>query len=250
MVFTPASRPKAAFLGTLLLVGLVGCGRPASDADSTRLAPPDRSAPDRRPAATGSTPGESKTADVRPRIVALGDSLTAGLGLDKDQAYPADLQRKIDAEGLNFEVVNAGVSGDTSAGGWSRLDWALDGNVKVLILALGANDGLRGLPVSEMERNLQGIIDAARTRRIKVLLAGMETPGNMGAEYRKAFHDVFPRLAKKNRDVAFLPFLLEAVAGKPELNQSDRIHPTAEGARIVADHLWPVLQPLLTTTKP
>lgn len=179
--------------------------------------------------------------------MALGDSLTAGLGLAADQAYPAVLQRRLDAAGYQYEVVNAGVSGDTTAGGLSRLDWSLEGDVKVLIVALGGNDGLRGLPVSQMKRNLVTIVDRARQRHIKVLLAGMDTLTNMGPQYRTAFHDVFPEIARERR-VDFLPFLLEGVAGRPDLNQPDGIHPTAEGARVIADHLWPILEPLLSTS--
>jgi acyl-CoA thioesterase I len=179
-------------------------------------------------------------------VVALGDSLTAGLGIAKDQAYPAVLQRKIDAAGLRYEVVNAGVSGDTSAGGLSRLEWSLEGDVRVLIVALGGNDGLRGLPVAEMRRNLGTIIERAQQRRIKVLLAGMESLTNMGPQYQGAFHDVFPALATQYR-VAFVPFLLEGVAGRAELNQPDGIHPTPDGARAIAEHVWPFLQPLLAT---
>lgn len=177
-------------------------------------------------------------------MVALGDSLTAGLGLAPSQAYPAILQQKIDAAGLRFEVVNAGVSGDTTAGGLSRLEWSLDGDVKVLIVALGGNDGLRGLPPGEMKRNLSTIIGRAKARGIAVLLAGMESPTNMGGDYQRRFHDVYPALAR-DEHVPFLPFLLEGVAGRPDLNQRDGIHPTAEGARIVAEHLWPILEPML-----
>ncbi len=182
----------------------------------------------------------------RPRIVVLGDSLTAGLGIPKDQAYPAVLQRRMDAAGYRFEVVNAGVSGDTSAGGLSRLEWSLAGDVRVLIVALGGNDGLRGLPAAEMTRNLGTIIERAQQRRIKVLLAGMETLTNMGPTYQRDFHEVFPALAARYR-VAFMPFLLDGVAGRADLNQPDGIHPTPEGARAIADHVWPFLEPLLST---
>jgi acyl-CoA thioesterase I len=182
--------------------------------------------------------------ETRPRIVVLGDSLTAGLGLAPTDAYPALLQQKLDAAGYHFEVVNAGVSGDTSAGGLSRLDWSLDGDVRILVVALGGNDGLRGLPPEEMAHNLGEIIRRARDRHIAVLLAGMEAPTNMGPDYQRRFHDVFPALAREYR-TAFLPFLLEDVAGRPELNQRDGIHPTAEGARIVADHVWRVLEPMV-----
>jgi acyl-CoA thioesterase-1 len=176
--------------------------------------------------------------------VILGDSLTAGLGLAPTEAYPARLQQKLDAAGYHFEVINAGVSGDTSAGGLSRLDWSLDGDIRILIVALGGNDGLRGLPPGEMKQNLGEIIRRARDRHIAVLLAGMETPTNMGPDYQRQFHDVFPALAREYQ-TAFLPFLLEGVAGRPELNQHDGIHPTAEGARIVADHVWQVLEPVV-----
>jgi acyl-CoA thioesterase-1 len=142
-------------------------------------------------------------------------------------------------------VVNAGVSGDTSAGGLSRLDWALDGDVRVLIVALGGNDGLRGLPPDELQRNLSTIIERAQARGIKVLLCGMEAPPNFGREYAVGFHRVYQAVAKKY-NVAFVPFLLDKVAGIESLNQRDGIHPTAEGARIVADNVWAVLRPMLT----
>ena len=200
------------------------------------------------PAASGDRHADNPAAGAnpapRPRIVVLGDSLTAGLGLDKSEAYPAILQRMVDAAGYPFEVSNAGVSGDTTAGGLSRLDWSLEGDARILIVALGGNDGLRGLPPDEMKKNLDAIAGRAQARGIAVLLAGMESPTNMGADYQRRFHDVFPAVAREQR-VAFLPFLLEGVAGRPELNQRDGIHPTAEGARLIADRLWPVLEPML-----
>jgi acyl-CoA thioesterase-1 len=181
----------------------------------------------------------------RPKVVVLGDSLTAGLGLIETQSYPALLQKKIDAEGLAFEVVNAGISGDTSAGGLRRLDWALqDGDVRILIVALGANDGLRGLPVAEMKQNLARIIDTARARKIVVLLAGMEAPPNYGSEYATAFRQAYRDLAREQH-VVLIPFLLDKVAGQPALNQADGIHPTQAGAAIVADTVWTALKPLL-----
>jgi acyl-CoA thioesterase I len=205
-------------------------------------APPAARAPAPRPGAAAPDAASS----ARPRIVILGDSLTAGLGLSKTEAFPALVQQKADAAGYSYEVVDAGVSGDTSAGGLSRLDWSLDGHVRVLVVALGGNDGLRGLPVTEMTRNLGEIIRKARARGIAVMLAGMETPTNMGPDYQRQFHDAFPALARQYR-VAFLPFLLEGVAGRPDLNQHDGIHPTAEGSRVIADHVWQVLQPMLAT---
>jgi len=189
--------------------------------------------------------GESpEPAAARPRIVFLGDSLTAGLGLPKDEAYPALIQRRLADAGYDWEVVNAGVSGDTAAGGLSRLEWSLDGDVRILVLALGANDGIRGLSVESTSRNLAQIIERAVARDIQVVLAGMEALSNMGPSYRRQFHDMFPALARQYR-VAFVPFLLEGVAARPELNQADGIHPNAEGQRRIADLLWPAIEPLV-----
>lgn len=182
----------------------------------------------------------------RSRVVVLGDSLTAGLGLDPGQAYPTLLQQKIDAEGLNYAVANAGVSGDTSAGGAGRLDWALGTDTRILVVALGGNDALRGLPTEELSRNLSTIIEGAQARGIVVLLAGMEAPPNFGQSYATAFRRVYGDLAKKY-DVALVPFLLQGVAGVETLNQRDGIHPTADGARIIADTVWGALRPMLTT---
>ncbi len=181
---------------------------------------------------------------MRPRIVVLGDSLTAGLGLAPDDAFPALLQRRLDEEGIAYDVVNAGVSGDTSAGGLRRLDWALDGDVRILIVALGGNDALRGLGVDDLRRNLSAIIERAKARKVQVLLVGMEAPPNYGRPYGVSFHQVFPELARKY-EVPFLPFLLQGVAGVDLLNQPDGIHPTVEGARIVADNVWAVLRPMV-----
>lgn len=185
---------------------------------------------------------------ARPRIVVLGDSLTAGLGVRQDEAYPAVLQERLRERGYPFEVVNAGGSGDTSAGGLRRLDWALDGDVRVLVLALGANDGLRGLPVDAMKRNLAEIIDRAQRRGVAVLLAGMEAPPNYGETYTRAYRRAFQDLAREH-NVAFVPFLLQGVAGVAELNQADGLHPTAVGARKVAEHLWPALERLIMSSR-
>lgn len=178
------------------------------------------------------------------RVVVLGDSLTAGLGLPPKQAYPTLLQEYIDDNGLKFTIVNAGASGDTSAGALARLNWALDGDVRVLIVALGGNDALRGLPVAELTRNLSTIITRAQVRGIAVVLAGMEAPPNYGFDYTLSFHKVYPELAKKHH-VALVPFLLKDVGGIPALNQADGIHPNAAGARIVADNVWAALKPVL-----
>ncbi len=174
----------------------------------------------------------------------LGDSLTAGLGLPIEEAYPTLIQQRIDKRGFEYEVINAGVSGDTSAGGLSRLDWALDGDVRVLVVALGCNDALRALPTEELKTNLSQIIERAQARHIDVVLAGMDAPRNFGRDYIVAFHQVYPALASQYH-VPLVPFLLEGVAANPALNQRDGIHPTAEGARIVADNVWMVLEPLL-----
>lgn len=202
------------------------------------------------PAAAPAPEGREGGEPTLPRVVALGDSLTAGLGLLSEQAYPAILQRRLESEGYRVEVINAGISGDTTAGALRRLDWALEGDVRVLIVALGGNDGLRGLPVEEMKKNLAGIIEAARERRIAVLLAGMEAPPNFGVEYATEFRQAYRDLAVKYK-VGFVPFLLEGVAGVPALNQQDGIHPTANGAQIIADRLYPALKSLVdATTQP
>ena len=179
-----------------------------------------------------------------PRLVVLGDSLTAGLGLEATEAYPARLQERLDAAGHDIQVVNAGVSGDTTAGGLRRLEWALDGGADLLLVALGGNDGLRGLPVDQMKQNLSQIITTARARGVEVLLAGMEAPPNFGEVYTTAFRDVFSQLANEH-DVVLIPFLLEGVAGVADLNQSDGIHPNADGASRVAEHVWPAVEPLV-----
>ena len=209
----------------------------------------DRSTPEQAPAAraaeaTPATAGDPDAPPARPKIVAFGDSLTAGLGLLEQEAYPALVQRKLDEAGYQFEMVNAGLSGDTSAGGLRRLDWALEGDVRVLIVAFGGNDGLRGLPIAQMKENLSSIIDKARERNVVVILAGMEAPPNFGQEYAGAFRQAFREVALKKR-VLFVPFLLNNVAGKPELNQADGIHPNQRGAQIVADTIWAVLEPLI-----
>jgi acyl-CoA thioesterase I len=181
---------------------------------------------------------------ARPRIIFLGDSLTAGYGLDLEQSVPSLIQKHIDAEGYNYEVVNAGVSGDTSAGGLRRLEWSLDGDVRILVIELGANDGLRGLPVAGMKQNLKTIIGKARDRGIEVLLTGMEAPPNYGPAYTSDFRRAFRDLAAEER-VAFMSFYLDGVAGNPSLNIADGMHPNPAGARIVEANLWQALRPML-----
>jgi acyl-CoA thioesterase I len=177
-------------------------------------------------------------------IVALGDSLTAGLGVAPDQAYPALLQARLQREGHAYRVVNAGVSGDTSAGGRRRVDWVLRSKPDVVIVALGANDGLRGLPVDQLRDNLEAIVKRLQAAGARVLLVGMRVPPNYGDDYGRAFTAVFPAVARRT-GAALVPFLLDGVAGDPRVNQADGVHPTAEGQRIIASVLWPYLQPLL-----
>jgi acyl-CoA thioesterase-1 len=179
-----------------------------------------------------------------PRIVFLGDSLTAGYGLAKEASVPALIQKRLQESGYPHQVVNAGVSGDTSAGGLSRLEWSLEGDVQVLIIELGANDGLRGLPVASLKKNLTQIITEAQARGIRVVLTGMEAPPNFGPAYTAEFRDVYRQLAREH-DVIFVPFYLEGVAGIPSLNIEDGIHPNAEGSRIIEKTVWSALEPLL-----
>jgi acyl-CoA thioesterase I len=232
---TNAARPRAAAAVALCVLN-IACSR-------ERAVRP-------APASTPSTPASGQQ---RPRIVVLGDSLTAGLGLLPEESYPYLLQQRVDAAGLNYSIVNAGVSGDTSAGGLSRLDWVLGintgstgaaGDVRILIVALGGNDGLRGLPAEELEHNLATIIERAQARHADVILAGMEAPPNFGQSYIVSFHQVYPDLAARYH-VALVPFLLQGVAGIDTLNQRDGIHPTVAGARIVADNVWAVVRPMI-----
>lgn len=176
-------------------------------------------------------------------ILFFGNSLTAGYGLEPAEAFPSLIQKKIDSAGLRYKAVNAGVSGETSAGGNGRIDWILKQPVDVFVLELGANDGLRGIPVSETKQNLQAIIDKVKAKYpdAKLVLTGMQVPPNMGQKYANDFREMFPELAKKN-NMEFVPFLLEGVGGVRELNQADGIHPTAEGAKLVAENVWSVLQ--------
>ena len=183
--------------------------------------------------------------ETLPKIVAFGDSLTAGYGLaDPRESYPALLQEKLDADGYRYEVVNAGVSGDTSAGGAGRIDWSLRGDVRFLILELGANDHLRGQPVRETKKNLTEIIRRAQARGAVVLLAGMLSPPNMGAQYQREVFEMYREVARE-QGVTLIPFFLEGVAGVETLNQADSVHPNPEGTRIVADMVYRALKPLL-----
>jgi acyl-CoA thioesterase-1 len=179
-------------------------------------------------------------------ILFFGNSLTAGLGLDQEQAFPHLIQEKINMTEKDYQVVNAGLSGETSAGGLHRIDWVLNQPVDIFVLELGANDGLRGLPLASTRQNLQGIVDKVKSKypEVDIVIAGMMVPPNMGEEYGTEFLKIYPELARKN-DAELIPFLLEDVGGNPDLNLSDGIHPNAEGHQIVADNVWEVLQPLL-----
>ena len=197
------------------------------------------------PAVRGADPVAARS------IVFLGDSLAAGLGLDPSEAFPSLIQKKIEAAGWNYRVVNAGVSGDTSADGLGRIGWLLKQRIDVLVLELGGNDGLRGIQVAATKTNLQAVIDRVKQKYplAQIIVVGMQMPPNMGEEYNAAFRNIYPGLAATNH-TALVPFLLEGVGGRPELNQPDHVHPTAEGHKIVADNVWKVLKPILERMNP
>ena len=191
---------------------------------------------------------KTKEKNTTKKIVFFGDSLTAGYGLeDVNDAFPGVIQTKIDSLSLDYTVINSGVSGETTSGGKNRINWILNQQIDVFILELGANDGLRGIPLSETRKNLQAIIDAVLQKNptTKIILAGMQLPPNMGQEYTTEFKAIFPELAKKNM-VALIPFLLKNVGGIPVLNQGDGIHPTVEGQKILANNVWEVLEPIIS----
>jgi acyl-CoA thioesterase-1 len=183
---------------------------------------------------------------VEKTLVVLGDSLSAGFGVDPAEAWPARIQEKIRAARLPWKLVNAGVSGDTSAGGLRRLDWILRRPLEALLIELGGNDGLRGLPLAATRTNLQAVIDRTRAKypQVRIVIAGMKMPENLGEAYTRQFEGLYRDLAETNR-VALIPFLLDGVGGRPELNLPDQIHPNAEGHRRVATNVWQVLQPVL-----
>jgi acyl-CoA thioesterase I len=189
---------------------------------------------------------ETPAPSPQKTVVFLGDSLTAGLGVQPTEAFPALVGEKIRAAGLPYQVENAGLSGDTSAGGLRRIDWLLQRRIDLLVLELGANDGLRGLDLKSMKANLQAIIDKTKAKnpQVKIVLAGMQVPPNLGAEYTAGFERVFNELAREN-NATLIPFLLEGVGGHRELNQQDLIHPSPAGHRIIADLVWRTLEPIL-----
>lgn len=234
--------PVALTAGVALLVGLLaGCGSDeeasATSSAADEIARVEASAGDADPAAG---------TDDLPVIVFLGTSLTAGYGLEESQAYPALIEERLQSEGLGYRVINAGVSGDTSAGGLRRLTWLLRMPVAVLVLELGANDMLRGLDVEQLRRNLETILEETRQAHpgVKFVISGMRAAPNLGADYVEKFDSVYPALAEKY-DAPLVPFLLEDVAARRKLNQADGIHPTAEGHALIADRVWETLGPVL-----
>ncbi len=235
-----------AFVVVFVLALLVpACGRESSSSSSASASAASASFDSAaRPANRSAGVAQDRSAPSKPRVVFLGDSLTAGLGLPSDQSYPSLIGKKLNEHGYDYAVVNAGVSGDTSAGGLRRLDWSLEGDVRALVVALGANDGMRGLPPSELKKNLTAVLDRAKARNIPVVLAGMEAPPNNGPDYTREFRTVYAELAKQY-EVRFVPFLLQGVAGNASLNQGDGIHPNARGAQMVADLVWAELEPAL-----
>jgi len=192
------------------------------------------------------TSKNTRVSEQTKTILFFGNSLTAGYGLSPSEAFPALIQNILDSLNLPYKVINAGVSGETSSGGNSRIDWILRQVPDIFVLELGGNDGLRGIPLAETKQNLQSIIDKVKAKNpaVRILVAGMQIPPNMGREYTTEFRGIFPELAKKN-EVALVPFLLEGVGGEVTLNQQDGIHPTVEGHKILADNVWVELKKLL-----
>jgi acyl-CoA thioesterase-1 len=226
-------RTLLTFCYLLVLLGGISCGETAQ---KKKEGPKGEAVGNQGPQITDSLP-DSGT------ILFFGNSLTAGMGLDPKEAFPAIIQQKLDSLGLAYKVINAGLSGETTAAGKNRISWVLNQKVDVFVLELGANDGLRGIPLEETRNNLQAIIDTVRAKNpdTAIILAGMQIPPNLGQTYTSGFRDIFPQLAEKN-GTGLIPFLLEDVAGIPELNQADGIHPTAEGQKIVAKNVWPLIR--------
>ena len=221
----------------MLLAIAAGC----NDAPSA-----ENNAPVAAPAPTSAPAPTPPQRDTRKAILFVGTSLTAGYGIGAEFAYPAIIQQKLDSARLPYRVVNAGISGETSAGGLRRIDWSLQQPIDVLVLELGANDALRGLSIDSMKSNLDSIIQRARAKYpdVKIVVAGMEAPPNLGSSYTTRFRSAFEEVAKEN-DAVLVPFLLEGVGGRRELNQEDGMHPTAAGQRILAANVWTHLRPLL-----
>jgi len=229
---------RLAVIGALAAVAATACGRAGADAQRADSA------------SAGGSAAAPSTAEARRRVLFVGMSLTAGLGLDPDSAFPAIIQRKADSAGIAIEAVNAGVSGETSAGARQRIDWVLRQPADVIVLETGANDGLRALPVPSTRRNIEAILDRIRAAQpsARVLLVQMEAPPNLGASYTTAFRAMFPEIARA-RGLPLVPFLLEGVAGVGTLNQGDGIHPNEGGERVVAATVWSALEPVLRETR-
>jgi acyl-CoA thioesterase-1 len=231
----------------LSLIALCGCDRGgASSSSPPSSSPPREGIGPRLETEVTAQPGQPKTqvSAERPRIVAFGNSLTAGLGVSPDQSYPAHLQRILDAAGYAYQVVNAGVSGETTAGGVRRVSWVLNNKPAIVILELGGNDGLRGLSLQETKANLERIIQQLQQASVTVVLAGMKLPPNYGQDYTGGFEALYQALAKQYR-LKMIPFFLDGVAGSSSLNQADGIHPTGEGYRLIVERVFPTLKPLL-----
>lgn len=226
---------KVYMVGLLLVALVTGCNSKTETSQTQ----------DKKTVIADST---QKPADKNHRktILFFGNSLTAGYGLDPAEAFPALIGEKAKAAGLDYQIVNAGVSGETTAGGKSRISWVLNKPIEVFVLELGANDGLRGIPLDASKKNLQAIIDTVKLKspQAQIVIAGMHIPPNLGPDYSGQFYRIFIDLSRKNK-AALIPFLLEDVGGIPKLNQGDGIHPTAEGHKIVAENVWKVLEPVL-----
>ena len=220
---------RSAYFWLILFFAIVSCNNNSKD-----------SAPQKQEDAKSSSVDSSTQ---KKTILFFGNSLTAGYGVDPSEAYPALIQDKIDSLHLNYKVINAGVSGETTSDGNSRVDWILKQPVDIFVLELGGNDGLRGIPLSVTEKNLQSIIDKVKAKYpgSKIILEGIQIPPNMGKDYTTQFRKIYPQLASKNK-IELIPFLLKGVGGDPKLNQRDGIHPTAEGHKIVAENVWEVLK--------
>jgi acyl-CoA thioesterase-1 len=240
-------RVRGLVLGVLCTGLLVasGCGQGSEPSQTVSRAPSDGFG-QRLGHDVTAQPGRGGDAPVseRPKIVAFGDSLTAGLGVSAEESYPAQLQRRLDEAGYRYRVVNAGVSGDTTAGGVRRVNWVLNSRPSIVILELGGNDGLRGIDPDQTKANLEQIIKRLQATGVTVVLAGIKLPPNYGADYISRFEAIYPELARTYH-LVLIPFFLEGVATKTALNQADGIHPTGPGYQVIVDHLIPVLEPLL-----
>lgn len=238
--------PVRACLSALILLGLFSCDQSTSSTSSpsSTSLPAPRASTERSPLLDPLAVTPTPSPHERPRIVAFGNSLTAGLGVSPEQSYPAQLQKQLDAMGYRYEVLNAGVSGDTSAGGLRRVAWVLAGKPRVVILELGGNDGLRGLSLDETRSHLDAIIRQLKNAHVQVILAGMKLPPNYGEEYTTRFETIYRDLARLYA-LPLIPFLLEGVGGEKRLNQADGIHPTGDGYRIVVENVLKSLLPIL-----